>query len=160
MKDPVKISRPSYDDLKELSEFYLKMSRGKQEMGIKYDEHDWARFWAIRGSHRFFVAKVEDKIVGMILWYDLLVWGHVDILFVDPEFRRKGIGAKLWKTTNKTRFYEIGVEACFNPDDQEVGAFLSSVGLDLPTGVTHWRGSKRPTAGKIGPQRKAKRGGR
>lgn len=137
--DPVKISRPSSDDLRELSEFYLRMSKNKQEMGVKYDEHDWARFWGARGSHRFFVARVEGKIVGMILWYDLLVWVYVDVLFVDPEFRRRGIGTKLWKTADKTRFYRIGVEACFNPDDQEVGAFLSSVGLDLPSGMTLWR---------------------
>jgi GNAT superfamily N-acetyltransferase len=142
VKDPVKLSRPSLEDLKELSEFYISMAHDKKEMGVKYDENDWCRFWATRGSHHFFIAKVEGKIVGMILWYDLRVWVYVDVLFVDPSFRRKGIGTKLWKTTNRTVF-EVGVEACFDPYDQGVGEFLSSVGLDWPAGVTLWRSSPR-----------------
>jgi|TARA_B100001971_G_C17933951_1_gene404152 ribosomal protein S18 acetylase RimI-like enzyme len=51
----------------------------------------------------FFVAEINDKIVGYISilvfdnWpmYKIRKKGHFDLLFINPKFRNKGIGKKL-----------------------------------------------------------------
>lgn len=52
--------------------------------------------WALRRSDRpTWVAEIENAVVGFI---DLMLDGHIDMLFVHTRFHRQGVASALYRT--------------------------------------------------------------
>jgi putative acetyltransferase len=56
------------------------------------DERDMIKFAARLVAKPTFVAEIEGRIAGFT---DLDDRGHIDMMFVDPDFQRKGVGSAL-----------------------------------------------------------------
>jgi len=136
MKGEVKISKASYYDHEKIRDFYEAMT-GPVTLGKRYSVDDWGQLTESKNSH-IFMATVDKKVVGMILWYDMVRWTYVDVLIVAPNHRRMGIGTKLMDTTKSQ--YRPCVEMCHDSADREMGYFLRSLGAgDEGTGITIWK---------------------
>jgi ribosomal-protein-alanine N-acetyltransferase len=86
----VKIRKFQLSDMKELLEIE-KFSFPKSP----YSEDTFLRWYEI-AKDTFLVAEVEKKIVGYIIGFCKNEVGIVVSIAVHPNFRRKGIGTKLW----------------------------------------------------------------
>jgi ribosomal-protein-alanine N-acetyltransferase len=87
----VKIRKFQLSDMKELLEIE-KFSFPKSP----YSEATFLSWYEI-AKDTFLVAEVEKKIVGYIIGFCGSEVGIVVSIAVHPNFRRKGIGTKLWK---------------------------------------------------------------
>ena len=52
---------------------------------------------------KILIAKDEEKIIGMIAFRD---YSHISMLFVDKEYHRKGIGARLVEEAKTDRLQQ------------------------------------------------------
>ena len=48
----------------------------------------------IRGNHFVLIAELSSEIIGVIEVRD---YNHIALLFVDPQFQRKGVGRELFR---------------------------------------------------------------
>ncbi len=84
-----------------------------------------------------FVAEVQGKLVGFIIGdmrgaeYALPPGGYIDIMGVDPEYQRKGIGKKLLNFFVR-ECLDSGVKArgLLRGDQKRMHSFLLSVGFE------------------------------
>jgi len=63
------------------------------------DEIDATAWDARRSSHPTWIAEVEGKTVG---FSDLEADGHLDMLYVHPDFQRQGVASALLRTVEST----------------------------------------------------------
>lgn len=61
------------------------------------------------GKDVMLVARVDGKLVGMIMTYVLREWSYCSVLYVDNAYRRMGIGEKLVEATVK-KTKELGLD--------------------------------------------------
>jgi ribosomal-protein-alanine N-acetyltransferase len=87
----VKIRKFQLSDMKELLEIE-KFSFPKSP----YSETTFLG-WYEMAKDTFLVAEIEKKIVGYIIGFTGSEVGIIVSIAVDPNFRRKGIGTKLWE---------------------------------------------------------------
>jgi ribosomal-protein-alanine N-acetyltransferase len=88
----VEIKKFNLSDLEELLEIE-KFSFPK----APYDKETFLT-WYLIAKEGFFVARVNEKLVGYIIGYKNGKKGTLVSMATHPEFRRKGIGTKLWQT--------------------------------------------------------------
>jgi ribosomal-protein-alanine N-acetyltransferase len=87
----VEIRKFNLNDLDELLEIE-KFSFPK----APYDKKTFL-IWYSAAKNGFFVAKVNKKLVGYVIGYKNGKKGTLVSIATHPEFRRKGVGTKLWQ---------------------------------------------------------------
>lgn len=90
------------NDRKYIYELYR---RNKEEIeNIDYREKDFSLYIGrntINKGSKLFIAEIYDiqdiKIIGLCLIFDMGYWAYIDLLIVDKEFRKKGVGSTFLK---------------------------------------------------------------
>lgn len=62
---------------------------------VDYDASDWLAYAGVPHV-KLLVAEFAGRIVGMCLGYDLVRWGYLDVLVVDPRCRSRKVGSGLY----------------------------------------------------------------
>ena len=137
-----RIIRPaSLEDVKTVAQLN-QSSRNEPDgtVGIEYLESD---FQAYLGKDHifFFVAEVDNCVVGFILAFDHGNWGYVDVLCVHPEARSHGLGTELLgavESIGVTRHWGF-IELCRDFTDTQIGAYVERRGY-VDVGSVQWYG--------------------
>lgn len=155
---------------------WMDLLRSQGEIDYRYAPADDAEVrwrndfdeWLDRDSRRLFVAVVEDRVRGFVTaerWapppvFRLSSEVYIDELFVEPEFRRSGIGSSLISVV-KEWAEEIGAERIRTgvlASNEDGGAFWAAAGgevmsvtfgidLDRTSGAADEHGSERARIG-------------
>lgn len=88
---------------------------------VQYQENDFQKILDNTEKAELLVAHINNNLVGFLLAFDHITWGYVDILYVKPEYRKKGAAKVLIATLMERRSGWQVIELCYDSDDDESG---------------------------------------
>lgn len=83
-----------------------------------YSKSELKKWLLSKGDDLLLVAKAGKKLVGFIVVYNLRTWAFCTGLFVDPQFRKRGIAKSLLSAVEK-RLKKQGISSLHLLVEQE-----------------------------------------
>lgn len=85
------------------------------------------------------VYENNSIIIGFILTFDMVDWGFIEVVSVDPAHRRKGIASQLIKhVIQHPKPLWFVIESCYNLSDNGVDTLLKNTGFQPSSQRTEW----------------------
>ncbi len=130
--------RPAKDcDSQELTDLYRKLYEGDEKMKFYSSKVVPSK---VRFGNKIFVVREKKKVVGFCwaIWYEHIKnkgVGVIEELYVDKEYRRKGIGKRLVETALKfLGKNSIAVFVSTGDEMKDAQHFYESIGFTLCKG--------------------------
>lgn len=98
---------------------------------IDYSEDDFARIIADEVRALCLVYQEDNIVKGVSVTFDMITWGYMDALGIDPEQNHKGIGKAMMEANFKASV-ERGwksFELCYDLENQSAANFCKSLGM-------------------------------